>query len=304
MRRSAFVPLLCFVAACGVDGLDGTRAPLAQPGPWMPAPDVVAYGNSITMPYDPAGPWDGGIHCGGGLLAGTRVLGDYLLANFPAIDTYGGYSCRQNTADATQMSVHGTGRALDLMITMDGTDADNDAGDPVAAWLVLHAVEVGVQFIIWDHEDWGGARSAPKFRAYTGPVPHTDHIHMELTIVAAAMGTPWFMDGGVTMPADAGTTTPPDAGTVATPDAGTVAPPDAGTTPVPDAGTTTPPPDAGFVSMSDADVPPVDPGTTHRVLRGGCSVAPSGRAPPGWLAAALVVAAFVVSRRRRYPRRG
>ncbi|MBI5160227.1 MAG: thrombospondin type 3 repeat-containing protein, partial [Micrococcales bacterium] len=117
-----------------------------------------------------------------------------LAATFEGIDSVGGYSCRQNTGNTSQLSVHGTGRALDLMISTDGGAADNDLGDPIANWLVENAELVGVQFVIWDRSDWGAYRDPPKLDDYDGPNPHVDHIHMELSTDGAEMRTPWFAD--------------------------------------------------------------------------------------------------------------
>jgi hypothetical protein len=38
-----------------------------------------------------------------------------------------------------------------------------------------------VQYIIWDRSDWNGSHSGDKMDDYGGPVPHIDHIHVELT---------------------------------------------------------------------------------------------------------------------------
>ncbi|HTE54767.1 MAG TPA: hypothetical protein VK698_28130, partial [Kofleriaceae bacterium] len=47
--------------------------------------------------------------------------------------------------------------------------------------------------IIWDRWLWR-AEDAPgsKDRAYTGEHPHNDHVHVELSVEAAALGTPFF----------------------------------------------------------------------------------------------------------------
>ena len=91
------------------------------------------------------------------------------------------------------MSVHATGRALDLHIPLHEGDADNDLGDPVGNWLIEHAEEIGIQYIIWDRWTWGAHRRAgEKERAYGGAHPHDDHLHIELSTVAAELGTPWF----------------------------------------------------------------------------------------------------------------
>ncbi len=167
----------------------------ARPGPWQLPREVREAGERQHVGYDAAGPWNGGRSCSGGLLPGTMDLSSYLSRRFDrSIAFIGGYSCRVNTASTSQLSVHGTGRALDIMIHEDRGDADNDRGDPVANWLVTNAQVIGVQYVIWDRWDWSGARSGRKDGPYGGPIPHTDHIHMELTIEAARRGTRFFTD--------------------------------------------------------------------------------------------------------------
>ena len=67
------------------------------------------------------------------------------------------------------------------------------AGDAVANWLIQNAEAIGVQFIVWDRSSWNASRPpGTKLRAYTGPHPHNDHLHVELTIAGANRRTAWF----------------------------------------------------------------------------------------------------------------
>src|SRR5262249_5981375 len=77
-----------------------------------------------------------------------------------------------------------------------GGDANNAVGDRVANFLVENAEKIGVQFIIWDRNSWSPSRAQPKLRAYTGPVPHIDHVHVELSPAGAQRMTEWFSDTG------------------------------------------------------------------------------------------------------------
>lgn len=91
------------------------------------------------------------------------------------------------------MSVHATGRALDIHIPLDRGRADNGLGDPIANWLIEHAEQIGIQFIIWDQWTWMADRTpGAKGRVYGGAHPHHDHLHIELSPEGAAMQTPWF----------------------------------------------------------------------------------------------------------------
>jgi len=165
---------------------------VAVPGSWTLSPEVHAIAQTQFVAYDDAPPWDGGAHCSGTLFSGTAKLRTYLNDTFSQISGIGGYDCRPNTADTSQTSIHGTGRALDVFIPMDGGAADNTKGDPVAAWLLTHAEFIGVQLVIWDHSLWNASKTGEKLRAYGGPVPHIDHLHVEITEEAAAEQTDFF----------------------------------------------------------------------------------------------------------------
>ncbi len=117
--------------------------------------------------------------CSGGLKPGTRALGDQIKQQFGV--TYGGYSCRANTADKSQLSIHAVGRALDIMTS-------GASGDEIANHLVQNADTLGVQLIIWNRTLWKVTPNGPTSRAYTGPNPHTDHVHAEVNSAVAASG--------------------------------------------------------------------------------------------------------------------
>jgi len=273
------------VAACSGGAQTGEdEAALNGPGRWTPPADVLAIGARARLEYDAAPRWTGASGCTGKLRNGSRRLGEYLRDNFEVIRSVGGYACRRNTADGSRMSVHGTGRALDVFIPTKNGAADNLHGDKVANFLIVNAQRIGVQLIIWDRSVWraNGTNTGP----YGGPHPHDDHIHVELTDEGGAATTPWFsemtpFDGGASDDDDAGATT--DAG--ATRDAATAT--DAGTTEPPaDAGTTTP--DAGAATPDAGGSQPTEPtpdaGGTGGEGEG--SVTPdgppsSGEPPPG-----------------------
>jgi hypothetical protein len=160
----------------------------------VPAQVLAAGDLQNNVEYTGAGPWLGEESCTDGLEPGAEALRDYLYEYFPQVSTIGGFACRAINGDPTQASVHSTGRALDIHIPLTADDgADNDLGDPVGHWLIRNAERIGIQFIIWDLTTWApyrdpGDKSAP----YGGAHPHDDHLHIELSVEAAALGTPWF----------------------------------------------------------------------------------------------------------------
>ena len=204
----ALVGLTVFVAiaaACSApsESSESSESALAEGGRWALPSEVLEAGATARVTYDEAPKWTGSAACSGKLKAGGHKLGEYLLDHFAVVTSVGGYACRRNTADSSRMSVHGTGRALDVFIPTVSGSADNGRGDKVANWLVMHAQQIGVQLVIWDRTIWRA--NGTNDRVYGGPHPHDDHLHVELTNEAAVLGTPWFAN--MTDDADASTTT-------------------------------------------------------------------------------------------------
>lgn len=163
--------------------------PLAIAGRWKLPPSVAKIGATMFVTYDNGPSWNPKL-CAGGLKPGAKKLGAFLENKFGQISDVQGYACRANTADGSKMSIHGTGRALDIFIPKSGGAADNTKGDEVANYLVTHAEELQVQYIIWDRTQWRA--NGTNDRVYTGPVPHTDHLHVEITNEAATLKSPWY----------------------------------------------------------------------------------------------------------------
>jgi hypothetical protein len=178
--------------ACAAPGEDAesSEAAVAVAGRWTLPADVETAGAGVRLTYDGAPRWTGTGACAGRAMTGTRKLGLFLSEKFPEVSSVGGYACRRNTADGSRMSVHGTGRAMDVFIPTTGGQADNSRGDKVANWLVEHASEIGIQLIIWDRSVWRG--NGTNDTAYGGPHPHDDHLHVELTLDAGNAKTTWF----------------------------------------------------------------------------------------------------------------
>ncbi len=191
------LPLLaaCALVACSDnwgEGEETSESGIAVSGRWVLPREVREAAEKVKLPYDDAPAWSSK-NCGGRLLEGSTKLGEFLLDEFEAVTSVGGYACRANTANRKKMSVHGTGRALDVFIPKVGGAADNTRGDAVANWLVENAEQIGVQLVIWDRTVWMANGKSDK--AYSGPHPHDDHIHVEITKDAAALKTAWFVDG-------------------------------------------------------------------------------------------------------------
>jgi peptidoglycan hydrolase-like protein with peptidoglycan-binding domain len=189
----------------GVDGIVGSRtwgallgtSPSVPGGgagtnEWALPASVRVAGDAQTVRYDSPPPWIGMPgNCTGTFTAGAAALKSHILATFAGVSSIGGYSCRANSANRSETSVHGTGRALDIMIPTLSGRANSAVGDPIANWLVRNASAIGVQYIIWNRMRWGGSRT-PRVARYTGPNPHIDHVHVEINNDGAARRTPWY----------------------------------------------------------------------------------------------------------------
>lgn len=188
---------LVVVGGCAADEWQTQSHELAHAGGWNPPAGIVALADTFSIVNVQAGPWVGPSGCGGQFLEGTRVFRDWIMDNWPQVESIGGYSCRA-IANSSSMSVHATGRAVDIMIPTDPAQsrddsADNDLGDPLANYLLEHAEEFGIQSIIWDNKIWTSSRPpGERFRTYTNTHKHHDHLHVELNPEGAALQTPWF----------------------------------------------------------------------------------------------------------------
>jgi peptidoglycan hydrolase-like protein with peptidoglycan-binding domain len=189
----------------GVDGVVGPQTwgallgstpgvPVSGTDQWVLPAAALAAGDAQYIRYDSPPAWAGNPgNCTGTFTSGAATLKQYILSNFAGVTSIGGYSCRPNSATPSETSVHGTGRALDIMITPVGGKANGAVGDRIANWLVENAQAIGVQYIIWNRVRWSGERAAGrKVAPYTGPNPHVDHIHVEINHAGAARSTPWF----------------------------------------------------------------------------------------------------------------
>lgn len=185
--------LSALIGCATEDPLSSSGAALSHPGPWSISDATYGIGDDQYVTYTGAGLWNDGADCSGGLTPGAGIVRSYLLAHFPQTTVIGGYNCRQNTANTAYMSIHAVSRALDIMLPLSSGSADNDLGDPIGAWLIENAEVIGIQYIIWDEWTWMAARTpGQKGRMYTGPNPHHDHLHVELSAAAGARTTDWF----------------------------------------------------------------------------------------------------------------
>jgi len=124
-------------------------------------------------------------------LPGTDAFARAILAFFPKMKFPWGWGsyCRPIRGSATRLSSHGSGRGVDCYPPVPG----DDNGWALANTLADHHLALGVQYIIYDSKQTGGTttllRPDPwvKWRRYGNKAAgdHADHLHIELTKVAA-----------------------------------------------------------------------------------------------------------------------
>lgn len=132
---------------------------------WAPSSAALTRAARTPDRYDPPGR-----ACTGGLTPGAVSL-RALVSRLLRLSDIQGYACRSNTANPGKLSVHAVGRALDVMVS-------GPRGDVVANWLLANASALDVQLIIWRRRIWRSGHA--NVRVYTGPNPHTDHVHVEV----------------------------------------------------------------------------------------------------------------------------
>ncbi|MBK8691151.1 MAG: hypothetical protein IPN17_02285 [Deltaproteobacteria bacterium] len=204
--------LLCsaLLAGCVVDAeLESQTSGIAVAGPWQPAASTraIAATQHVTVVEPPAVSPLGRCTSTNAFACscthpactpahpGTRDLNTFLLRRYAFLRAGGTYCCRQNSATTRvpTLSVHATGRAIDLMVPMVGGDADNTLGDQAANWLVENAEYIGIQRVVWDRAYWNGERGFGLLASAS--LSHTNHIHVELSVAGAARQTPFFTSG-------------------------------------------------------------------------------------------------------------
>jgi hypothetical protein len=122
--------------------------------------------------------------CTGGAKPGAVALMSWINKNYPKSKNWGIYSCRI-IPGSSSLSLHGEGRALDVGYALVDGKANPD-GYRLLNHIKAHAVELGVQGVIWDRKI---STNRGDNRPYSGgpdvTSAHVDHLHIELTNAAA-----------------------------------------------------------------------------------------------------------------------
>lgn len=128
----------------------------------------------------------GPTRCSGGPAPGMVKIRDKMMQTFPGLRDGGIYNCR-NVRGGSTLSYHAGGRAWDAMTT------DRALGDRVFAWCIANASALGLEELIWYRQIWTPSRGV---HPYSGPNPHTDHVHIGISEAAGAAGPSGGLSGG------------------------------------------------------------------------------------------------------------
>lgn len=203
-RRTSRVLAAAVVAAA--IGIAAACAPPTNVDHRTPAnsPTIVSPLHMLVRPETAPDPlqYDGtGVfstsRCSGGPTAAINQVAVWLNYWWPAT-TVGIYNCRPVGKTST-MSAHGLGRAVDLHYNANNPAERQRAEGLISTLLATdqggHAFSIarriGVQQIIWNRSIWTSNQNFVK-RAYTGDNPHTDHVHIEISIGASQQHTSFF----------------------------------------------------------------------------------------------------------------
>ena len=195
------VPLMAIglASTARADTTPVTPVPPPTPAkvPVVPAAPTKALPAALDMrtPYEPQ------LSCDPRDKPGVAAFAALMKANYKTGTTGISRSC------TAAISEHYDGRALDWMLS--AQDPQQKAvADSVVAWLSADngamARRFGISYIIWNTTMWREYAPERGWVAYTGSVPHTDHIHLSFSWDGAMARTSWWT-GTATSVVDLGT---------------------------------------------------------------------------------------------------
>ena len=153
---------------------------VALVGGALPAAAAPAPVRSYSSPIEALSPYQGQSMCSPTAKPGVAALRDLVLRSYPGTRNLG--ITRACTVGGR--SEHKEGRAFDWGVNVNNP-AEKAAADDLLRWLhatdahgnrFANARRLGIQYVIWNRRIWSSY--APTWRAYTGPSPHTDHVHI------------------------------------------------------------------------------------------------------------------------------
>ncbi|WP_425307221.1 SH3 domain-containing protein [Ammonicoccus fulvus] len=127
-------------------------------------------GSSAAAPAAPAPRSNGNCPIARGVTPRAAALNQAICDRFPSVRSYGGYRAGDSGA-------HGSGRALDVMVT-------GATGTEIANWARANAGAYGITEVIWQQRIWTTQRSGEGWRGMSdrggATANHFDHVHITL----------------------------------------------------------------------------------------------------------------------------
>lgn len=199
---AALVALIAAIAlTAGLTGSPEESAPQTAPSRvsgWSPPgrDDGRRPVPPVALPaaYDAPAPAEPQRLCDPEAEPGTLALAGLLTATWPEV----GSSGIERPCSRGGRSEHKEGRAYDWS-TRAHLPHERDAAKTFLDWLTApgtdgvaggNARRLGVRYVIWDRHIW--TVTDPQWRAYSGPNPHVDHVHITLSWAGAAGKTSFW----------------------------------------------------------------------------------------------------------------
>jgi hypothetical protein len=159
-------------------------APAAEAIPTPPGPS-----RSLPAALDARPPYEPQVSCDPRAKPGVTAFAALMTARYKtgAQGTY--RPCLGDTSE------HYDSRALDWMLNVNNP-TQKAIANSVTAWLSANqgamARRFGIDYIIWNHRTFRVYDPGRGWAAYTGSVPHTDHVHLSFSWDGAMKRTSWW----------------------------------------------------------------------------------------------------------------
>jgi hypothetical protein len=177
------------------------------------APALTAVPSSAAVPrpphrytakIEPLAAYKAQSRCSPWAKSGTTAFANLLLRTYPRSRSLGIVrACNVGAA-----SEHKEGRAFDWGVSA-ASKRDRTSVKSLMTWLVktdrfghryAMARRLGIQYMIWNRRIWGSYAASSGWRRYTGPNPHTDHVHFSLSWAGARKNSSFWRPRGFTSP--------------------------------------------------------------------------------------------------------
>ncbi|HEY8720434.1 DUF4214 domain-containing protein [Pengzhenrongella sp.] len=186
--RPARIAALALALALFGGGVSTAQAATLPAGPSAPAP--------APNPIDGYAHYQAQSTCSPTAKPGATYLLNLALSYYKIGRNLG----ITRACDIGGTSEHKEGRAFDWGVLV-SNPAEKAAGDSFTNWLTaagpdgkvgFNARRLGVMYVIWNKRIWSNSSQYASWRTYTGPIPHTDHVHVSLSWPGAWENTSWW----------------------------------------------------------------------------------------------------------------